>query len=116
MEGGSDLEPSNLHGEDMGRDTQIRDAVRNEGGVDPNLMREVVGKLMSSAQSDVLTESVSEDSSDENQVLRKLPVRRAKKGLKRLKGKNSNQNSESESSEVEGERSSGLVGKGSSSK
>ena len=30
-----DLEPSDIHGEDMGRDTQVRDAVRNEGGVKP---------------------------------------------------------------------------------
>ena len=51
------------------------------------IMREVLGKLMRSVESDVLTESVSEDSADENQVVRKLPVRRAKKGLKRLKGR-----------------------------
>ena len=31
---GSSLEPSGLHGEDWGRDTKIRDAVRNEGGVE----------------------------------------------------------------------------------
>ena len=35
MEGRSDLEPSDLHVKDMGRDTQVRDAVRNEGGVEP---------------------------------------------------------------------------------
>ena len=56
-------------------------------GLNQPIMREVLGKLMSSAESDVLTESVSEDSADENQVMRKLPVRRAKKGLKRLKGR-----------------------------
>ena len=29
------MEPSDLHRKDMRRDTQVRDAVRNEGGVDP---------------------------------------------------------------------------------
>ena len=42
---------------------------------------------MNSVGSDVLTESVTEDSADDQQTTRKLPVRRAKKGLKRLKGK-----------------------------
>ena len=42
---------------------------------------------MSSVESDVLTESVTEDSADDQQITRKLPVRRARKGLKRLKGK-----------------------------
>ena len=32
-EDGSNLDPSGLHGEDLARDTKIRDAVRNEGGV-----------------------------------------------------------------------------------
>ena len=50
-------------------------------------MREVLEKIMNSAESDVLTESVTEDSADDQQITRKLPVRRAKKGLKRLKGK-----------------------------
>ena len=43
--------------------------------------------MSSVEESDVLTESVSEDSAAENQVVRKLPVRRATKGLKRLKGR-----------------------------
>ena len=51
------------------------------------IMREVLGKLMSSVESDILTDSVPEDSADENQVVRKLPVKRARKGLKRLKGR-----------------------------
>ena len=51
------------------------------------IMREVLEKLMSSVESDVLTESVTEDSADDQQITRKLPVRRAKKGLNRLKGK-----------------------------
>ena len=38
-------------------------------------------------ESDVLTESVTEDSADDQQVTKKLHVRRARKGLKRLKGK-----------------------------
>ena len=50
-------------------------------------MREVLEKIMNSVESDVLTESVTEDSADDQQITRKLPVRRAKKGLKRLKGK-----------------------------
>ena len=54
-------------------------------GLNQPIMREVLGKLMSSAQSDVLTESVSENSANENQVVRKLLARQAKKGLKRLK-------------------------------
>ena len=29
------LEPSELHGKVMGRDTKIRDAVQNEGGIEP---------------------------------------------------------------------------------
>ena len=56
-------------------------------GLNQPIMREVPGELMSSAESDILTESVSENSADENQVMRKLPVRRAKKGPKRLKGR-----------------------------
>ena len=57
-------------------------------GLNQPIMREVLEKLMNSVQSDVLTESVTEDSADDQQITRKLPVRRAKKkGLKRLKGK-----------------------------
>ena len=56
-------------------------------GLNQLIMREVLEKLMSYVESDVLTESVTEDSADDQQNTRKLPVRRAKKGLKRLKGK-----------------------------
>ena len=56
-------------------------------GLNQPIMRDVLDKLMSSVESDVLTESVTEDSADDQQITRKLPVRRAKKGLKRLKGK-----------------------------
>ena len=52
-----------------------------------HIMREVLKKLMSSVESDALTESVTEDSAADQQITRRLPVRRAKKGLKRLKWK-----------------------------
>ena len=70
----------------MERDTQVRDAVRNEGGVEPTHHARGSGEK-SSVESDVLTESVTEDSADDQKITRKLLVRRAKKGLKRLKGK-----------------------------
>ena len=56
-------------------------------GLNQPIMREVLEKIMNSVESDVLTESVTEDSADDQQVTKKLPVRRARKGLKRLKGK-----------------------------
>ena len=56
-------------------------------GLNQPIMRDVLEKLMSSVESDVLTESVTGDSADDQQITRKLPVSRAKKGLKRLKGK-----------------------------
>ena len=56
-------------------------------GLNQPIMREVLEKIMNSMESDVLAESVTEDSADDQQVTKKLPVRRARKGLKRLKGK-----------------------------
>ena len=56
-------------------------------GLNQPIMREVLGKLMSSAESDVLTQSVTKDSADNYQITRKQPVKRAKKGLKRLKSR-----------------------------
>ena len=56
-------------------------------GLNQPIMREVLEKIMNSMESDLLTKSVTEDSADDQQVTRKLPVRRARKGLKRLKGK-----------------------------
>ena len=56
-------------------------------GLNQPIMREVLEKIMNSIESDVLTESVTEDNADDQQVTKKLPIRRAKKGLKRLKGK-----------------------------
>ena len=60
-------------------------------GLNQPIMREVLEKTMNSVESDVLTESVTEDSADDQQITRKLPVRGAKKGLKRLKGKTGSQ-------------------------
>ena len=56
-------------------------------GLNQPIMREVLEKIVKSMESDVLTESVTEDSADDQQGTKKLLVRRAKKGLKRLKGK-----------------------------
>ena len=53
-------------------------------GLNQPIMREVLEEIVNSMESDVLTESVTEDSADDQQVTKKLPVRRAKKGLKRL--------------------------------
>ena len=46
-------------------------------GLNQPIMREVLEKTMHSVESDVLTESVTEDSADDQQITRKLPVRRA---------------------------------------
>ena len=56
-------------------------------GLNQPILREVLEKIMISMESDVLTESGTEDSADDQQVTNKLPVGRAKEGLKRLKGK-----------------------------
>ena len=56
-------------------------------GLNQPIMREFLEKILNSLESEVLTESVTEDSADDQQITRKLPVRRAKKGLKWLKGK-----------------------------
>ena len=53
-------------------------------GLNQPIMHEVLEKIVNAVESDVLTESVS---ADDQQITRKLPVRRAKKGLKRLKEK-----------------------------
>ena len=64
-------------------------------------MREVLEKIMNSVESDVLTESVTEDSADDQQITRKLPVRRVKKSAEAVKGKDRKQSREPESGEVE---------------
>ena len=57
-------------------------------GLNQPIMREVLEKIMNTIESDVQrTESVTEDSADDQQDTKKLSVRRARKGLKRLKGK-----------------------------
>ena len=50
-------------------------------------VREVLEKLMSSTESDVLTESVTEDSAVDHQTTKRQPIRRAKKGQKRLRSR-----------------------------
>ena len=52
-------------------------------GLNQPIMHEVLEKIMYSVESDVLTESITEDSAHST-------VRQAKKGLKRLKGKTGN--------------------------
>ena len=75
-------------------DGRSRDVIRRYGtqsimkvGLNQPIMREVQEKIVNSMASDVLTESVTEDSADDQQVAKKLPVRRGRKELKRLKGK-----------------------------
>ena len=53
------------------------------------IMRKVLEKMMCPTESDSLIESVTEDSADENTITKRQPVKRAKKGLKRLKIVNS---------------------------
>ena len=47
-------------------------------GLNQPIMREVLEKIVNSMESDVLTESVTEDSADDQQVAKKLPIRRAR--------------------------------------
>ena len=56
-------------------------------GLNQPIMHEVLEKLKGLTESDGLTESVTEDSADENPIAKKQPVTRAKKGLKWLKTK-----------------------------
>ena len=56
-------------------------------GLNQPITREVLGKLMSSTESDGWTESVTEDRADNYQITRKQPVKRAKKGPKKFQGK-----------------------------
>ena len=56
-------------------------------GLNQPIKREVLEKIMNSVESDVLNESDTEESANDQQITRKLPVRRAKKVLNRLKGK-----------------------------
>ena len=70
----------------MGRDTKIRDAVRNEGGV------ESAHYARGSRETDELhrvrrSDRVCHGSqcADDHQATKRQPIRRAKKGLKRLR-------------------------------
>ena len=56
-------------------------------GLTQPITREVLEKLMNSIESDVLTESVTEDSADNHQATNRQPIRRAKKELKRLRNR-----------------------------
>ena len=56
-------------------------------GLNQPIMREVLEKILNAVESDVLTKSITEDSADDQQITRNFSVRRAKNGLKRLKGK-----------------------------
>ena len=85
-------------------------------GLNQRIMREVLEKLTGSVESDVLTESVTEDSADDQQITRKLPVRRAKKKAEAVEREDRKQKRESESGEVENQCSGGLVDKSSSAK
>ena len=51
------------------------------------IMRDVLEKFMGPMESDGLTESLTEDSTDEYLIMKRKPVKRARKGLKRLKSK-----------------------------
>ena len=61
-------------------------SVRKVGLKQP-IMREALEKLMSSIESDVLTKSVTDDSADDHQTTKRQPIRRAKKGLNRLRSR-----------------------------
>ena len=54
-------------------------------GLNQPIVREVLEQLMEPAESDGLTESVTEESADESPVVRDQPVKRTKKGLKKYK-------------------------------
>ena len=84
-------------------------------GINQPIMREVLEKKVNSVESDVLTESVREDSADDQQITRKLPVRRAKRA-EAAKGKDRKQSREPESGEVKSQHSGGLLGRSSSFK
>ena len=58
-----------------------------KAGLNQPIMREVLEKLINSTESDVLTESVMEDSAADHQTTKTQPIRRAKKGLKRLRSR-----------------------------
>ena len=82
-------------------------------GLNQPIMPEVLEKIVNSVGSDVLTESVTEDSANDQQITRNLPVRRAKKRAEAVKGKDRKQSREPESGEVKSQHSGGLLGRSS---
>ena len=82
-------------------------------GLNQPVKREILEKIMSYVESDVLTESVTEDSADDQQITRKLSVRRAKKA-ETIEREDRKPSRESESGEVRSKHDGGHVGKSSS--
>ena len=69
-------------------------------GLNQPIMREVLEKIVNSMESDVLTESVTEDSADDQQGTKKLLVRRAKKRAEETERKFRESSREPEGGEV----------------
>ena len=94
---------------------RTRDAIRRYGtqsviklGLNQHIIRGVLEKLTSSTESDVLTESVMEDSADDHQTTKRHSIRRAKKGLKRLRSRAGSKTVNQKSDKVKNERGSDL--------
>ena len=76
------LNARSVHGEYVECNPAIRHPVRDESGVEPAIMREVLEKIMESTESDGLTESVTEENAEESPIVRVQPVKRARNGLR----------------------------------
>ena len=81
------MEPSGHQRKDMGVICRYGTQSVMKVGLNQPIMREVVVKLMGPLESDGLTEYVTEDSADGYPTMKGHIVKRAKKGLKRLKSK-----------------------------
>ena len=79
------LNARSVHGEYVECNPAIRHPVRDESGVEPAIMREVLEKMMESTESDGLTESVTEENAEESPIVRVQPVKRARNGLRKYK-------------------------------
>ena len=77
-------------------------------GLNQPIMREVLEKIVNSMESDVLTESVTEDSADDQQGTKKLLVRRAKKNAEETERKVRESSREPEGGEVKSQDSGDL--------
>ena len=75
-------------------------------GLNQPIMREVLQKIVNSMESDVLTDSVTEDSADDQQVTKKLPT--TQKGAEATKREDRKSSREPESGEVKSQRSGDL--------